>query len=329
MTDPSSRLLTLLSLLQVPRDWPGDALADRLAVSPRTVRRDVDRLRALGYRVDALRGPAGGYRLAAGTTMPPLLLDDEQAVALALALAVAPASGADVATATARALTVVRQVMPEPLRRRTEAISVATRPGTVAVDPEVLVTVGEAVRARHVLRLDLVPPPGRSDDPDGTLRPPRRVEPHALVARRGRWYLLAREQGVDDWRTYRVDRLRLRAPTRLPFTPRPVPGGDAAAFVDGLFRGAADPGASDAWPCTGTVVLRAPLARVAPFVGDDAVVEDVDGDSCRATLGSWSWTGLAARVAGLDAPFEVVRPEELRSAVGALGERLRGAADGP
>lgn len=317
MAGPSSRMLALLSLLQVRRDWPGDVLADRLEVSPRTVRRDVDRLRELGYRVDALRGPAGGYRLSAGSDLPPLLFDDEQAVAIALALAVAPASGADIAEAAVRALAAVRQVMPARLRHRIDAVEVVTTPGATVVDPAVLVAVSDAVRTEQVLRFGYASAwPGDQDEH----RPPRRVEPHAVVARNGRWYLLAWEDDGDDWRTYRIDRMTPHAPTGRRFTPRAVPGGDPAVFVAARFRGSE---AAGAWPCTGTVVLHTAARHVAPYVDADAVLEDLGDDRCRLTTGSWSWTALVARIAGFDVAFEVLAPGQLRDAVDALAARLR------
>jgi len=308
-------MLALLSLLQVRRDWPGDVLAERLDVSPRTVRRDVDRLRGLGYRVEALKGPAGGYRLSAGSELPPLLFDDEQAVAIALALAVAPASGADIAESAVRALAAVRQVMPSRLRHRVDAVEVVSTPGTTTVDPQVLVAVSDAVRTHQVLRFTY----GSDDQHD---RPPRRVEPHAVVARNGRWYLLARN-GNGDWRTYRIDRMQPRAPTGLHFTPSPIPGGDPAVFVAARFKGSE---VVDAWPCIGTVVLHVPARQIAPYLEPDADLEDLGPDRCRLTLGSWSWTALAAKIAGFDAPFDVVGPPELRDATGALAERMRRAA---
>ena len=318
MSGPSSRMLALLSLLQVRRDWPGDVLAERLDVSPRTVRRDVDRLRELGYRVEALKGPAGGYRLSAGSELPPLLFDDEQAVAIALALAVAPASGADIAESAVRALAAVRQVMPSRLRHRIDAVEVVSTPGATTVDPEVLVAVSDAVRTHQVLRFDY----GSDDQHD---RPPRRVQPHAVVARNGRWYLLAWDPDAGDWRTYRIDRVRPRTATGLLFTPRPIPGGDPAAFVAARFKGS---DVVDAWPCTGTVVLHVPARQVAPYLEPDAVLEDLGRDRCRITLGSWSWTALAAKVAGFDAVFDVLGPPELSDATRTLADRLR-TASGP
>jgi predicted DNA-binding transcriptional regulator YafY len=308
-------MLALLSLLQVRRDWPGDVLAERLDVSPRTVRRDVDRLRELGYRVEALKGPAGGYRLSAGSELPPLLFDDEQAVAIALALAVAPASGADIAESAVRALAAVRQVMPARLRHRIDAVEVVSTPGATTVDPEVLVAVSDAVRTHQVLRFTY----GADDQHD---RPPRRVEPHAVVARNSRWYLLA-QNGDGDWRTYRIDRMRPRTPTGLHFTPSPIPGGDPAAFVAARFKGS---DAVDAWPCTGTVVLHVPARDVTPYLEPGAALEDLGPDRCRLTLGSWSWTALAAKIAGFDAPFDVLGPPELRDATRTLADRLSAAS---
>ena len=316
MSGPSSRTLELLSLLQVRRDWPGNVLAERLDVSPRTVRRDVDRLRELGYRIEALKGPAGGYRLSAGSELPPLLFDDEQAVAIALALAVAPASGADIAESAVRALAVVRQVMPSRLRNRIDAVQVVSTPGATTVDPQVLIAVSDAVHTSQVLRFAY----GSDDRRD---RPPRRVQPHAVVARNGRWYLLAWDDGEGDWRTYRVDRMRPKPPTGLRFAPRPIPGGDPAAFVAARFKGS---DVDDAWPCIGTVVLHVPAREVAPYLEPDAELEDLGPDRCRLTLGSWSWTALAAKVAGFDADFDVVSPGDLQRAARTLAARLRAAS---
>ncbi|PZF57306.1 transcriptional regulator [Curtobacterium sp. MCSS17_008] len=315
MAGPSSRMLALLSLLQVHREWTGDELAERLTMSPRTLRRDVDRLRELGYRIDSVRGPAGGYRLAAGSDLPPLLFDDDQAVAIALALAVAPASGADIAESAVRALATVRQVMPERLRHRVDLVGAVVGPTGPRVDPDVLVAVSEAVHRHEFLRFAY----GEQDSP-------HRVEPHAVVARHGRWYLLAWDPEHDEWRTYRVDRMTPRMPTRLAFAPRAVPGGDAAAFVSARFKGAER---EDVWPCRGSVLLAVrDAARVAPYLAEDAVLEplDDDDDRRRLTLGSWSWDGLAGVVAALTVPFVVEGPDELRAAVRRSADRLERAA---
>ncbi|MEV5831186.1 WYL domain-containing protein [Spirillospora sp. NPDC052242] len=309
MQKTSARLLALLSLLQTRRDWPGALLAERLDISPRTVRRDVDRLRELGYPVVAIKGPDGGYRLDAGAELPPLLFDDEQAVALAVALQTAVTSGAGIEEAAARALTTVRQVMPARLRHRVDTLRVtAVEPrGRPRVDGGVLVAVGAAVRAREVLRF-------------GYRDATRRVEPHHLVTWGGRWYLVAWDLDRDDWRTFRADRIVPRIPTGPRFAPRELPADDVAAFVTGRFRGG-----SDDWPCRGEVILELPADEASPFVRD-GIVEALGPDRCRLVLGSWSWTGLAAAIGRFDAAVEVVGPAELRDAFARLARRYADAA---
>ncbi|MFD7511673.1 helix-turn-helix transcriptional regulator [Streptomyces sp. NPDC059853] len=329
MPTTSARLLALLSLLQARRDWPGALLARRLEVSPRTVRRDVERLRELGYPVLAVKGPDGGYRLDAGTRLPPLLFDDEQAVALAVALRTAATSGAGIGEAAARALTTVRQVMPARLRRRIDTLGItavgapAAGPGS-PVDPAVLTALAAAVHAREVLRFDHAAPPGAVAGAGSapTPGPPRRVEPHHLVARAGRWYLVAWDLDRTDWRIFRADRVTPRAPAGPRFTPRELPGGSAAAFVTGRFRGG--DGTGD-WPCRGEVVLGLPAAEAAPYTGD-GIVEDAGPHRCRLVLGSWSWTGLATAFARFDADIEVIGPPELAAAFARLAQRCADAA---
>ncbi|MFS0699006.1 helix-turn-helix transcriptional regulator [Cellulomonas sp. 179-A 4D5 NHS] len=335
--NPSARLLTLLSLLQSRRDWPGDALAGRLGVSPRTVRRDVDRLRGLGYPVRATKGPDGGYRLGAGAQMPPLLLDDEQAVAVSVALQTAHTGVDGVDDAALRALTTVRQVMPARLRARVDALQVTavSRPGTArtTVDADVLVAVGTAVRAREVLRLDYAGPSdlataggaGSPTDPADRGRaapasvPPRRVEPHHLVTWGGRWYLVAWDLDRADWRTFRVDRLTPRTPTGPRFTPRALPGGDVAGFIGERFAGTG-------WACTGEAVLHAPADTVARWAWGRSVVEPLGPDRCRVVSGSWSWGGLAAYFGMFGCEVEIVGPPELRDATRELSARFARAA---
>lgn len=322
MRETSARLLALLSLLQARRDWPGLLLAERLEVSPRTVRRDIDRLRELGYPVQAMKGPDGGYRLDAGTEMPPLLFDDEQAVALAVALQTVVTTGAGIEEAAARALTTVRQVMPARLRHRIDTLrftSVSrTGAATPQVDSAVLVAVSAAVHAREVLRFDYT---ARGREPaDG---PPRRVEPHHLVTWGGRWYVVAWDLERDDWRTFRVDRLVPKIPNGPRFTPREVPGGDVGAFVAARFRGS---GPHD-WPCRGEVILDLPAAVVSPY-SRDGMVEELGPDRCRLVAGSWSWAGLAAALGRFDADIDVVGPSELRDAFARLSRRYAAAAAG-
>ncbi|OLF07050.1 helix-turn-helix transcriptional regulator [Actinophytocola xanthii] len=314
MPKTSARLLALLSLLQARRDWPGALLAERLGVSPRTVRRDVDRLRELGYPIVTAKGPDGGYRLGAGTQLPPLLFDDEQAVALAVALQLATTTGAGIEEAAARALNTVRQVMPARLRHRIDTFQVTPvhRSATPQTDSAVLLAIAGAVHAREVLRFDYAA---------ATPGPPRRVEPHHLVSWGGRWYLVAWDLDRDDWRTFRADRITPRIPTGPRFDPRDVPGG-IATFVASRFSGS---DGSGGWPCRGEVILDLPAAEVSPFVGD-GVVEALGPDRCRLVLGSWSWPALASAVGRFDADIEVVGPTELRDAFAHLARRFASAA---
>jgi predicted DNA-binding transcriptional regulator YafY len=320
-SDPTKRLLLLLSLLQARREWPGPELAGRLDVTPRTLRRDIDRLRDLGYRVAAAKGPYGGYRLAAGSDLPPLLFDDAQAVALGIALRRAADAGAAIDEAAARALATVRQVMPDRLRRRMDGVAFAvvadTSDPVPAASPETLAAISDAVRARQTLRFD--------DDEGGDARPPRRIEPHALLTRRGRWYVLAWDPAAEDWRIFRADRMRPRVPHGARFAPRRVPGGDPVRFVAARFRGSA---LEDAWPCVGSVVLGLPARRVARFAADGVVEELADG-RCRLTSGSWSWPALAASLGRFDADIEQVEPPELRAAFALQARRFSAAAAAP
>ncbi|MFI9595990.1 helix-turn-helix transcriptional regulator [Nonomuraea sp. NPDC052265] len=323
MQKTSARLLALLSLLQMRRDWPGALLAERLEVSPRTVRRDVDRLRDLGYPIAAIKGPDGGYRLDAGSELPPLLFDDEQAVALAIALQIATTAGAGIEEAAARALATVRQVMPARLRHRIDTLQVtAVERAGPRPEPQVgsgvLIALSAAVHAREVLRFDY---PSEADD-GGPLRPPRRVEPHHLVTWGGRWYLVAWDLDRADWRTFRADRVSPRTPTGPRFTPRELPGGEVAAFVTARFRGSDEAGA---WPCRGEVILTLPATVVSRYVRD-GVVEEAGPDRCRLVMGSWSWLGLAATLGRFDADIEVVGPAELKDAFARLARRCTAAA---
>ncbi|WP_370340419.1 helix-turn-helix transcriptional regulator [Catenulispora sp. MAP5-51] len=315
MPKTSARLLSLLSLLQARRDWPGADLAERLEVSPRTVRRDIDRLRELGYPIATMKGPDGGYRLGAGSELPPLLFDDDQAVALAVALQAAVAGGGGIEEAAVRALNTVRQVMPSRLRRRVDMVRVtAIGPGAGQAAPvgvDVLTALSAAIHAREVLRFDYADAP-------------RRAEPHHLVTRGGRWYLVAWDLERDDWRVFRADRIRPRIPTGPHFAPREVPGGDVAAFVISRFQGS--DGAAG-WPCRGEVILHAPIAEVAPFARD-AVVEEVGPQRCRLVMGAWSWPALAAALGAFDADVEVVGPPELKDAFAILARRYAAAATG-
>lgn len=306
-------MLALLSLLQTQRDWPGQVLADRLDVTPRTVRRDVDRLRELGYRIRAIKGPDGGYQLAAGSELPPLLFDDAQAVAIAVALQSVPATGIDIDEGAARALATVRQVMPSRLRHRVDGIRFTGVENETRVDPAVLEAVSAAVRDRHVLRFDY----GDHD------RPARRTEPHAVVAREGHWYLLAWDLEGEDWRTFRLDRMTPRIPTGPAFTPRDLPAADAQTYLAARAKGS---DAVDRWRCIGELVLEAPAREVAHWIGRDGTVEPIDETSCRVTIGSWSWVGILASIARFDVSFTVIGPPALAETASTLAARFATAS---
>ncbi len=231
--DPTARVLRLLSLLQTYRHWPGDELAERLEVSPRTLRRDVDRLRELGYPVDTTRGTYGGYRLQAGAQIPPLLLDDEEAVAIAVGLRTS-AGGAvtGIEETSVRALAKLQQVLPPKLRRRVEVIAAATvsTPGWSGnpIDPDVLVAIAQACRGSERLRFSYTAN-------DGTVSA-RLVEPHRLVSRSRRWYFIAWDVDRGDWRTFRADRVSTPFATGVRVPPRDLPAENAAAFLDASLR---------------------------------------------------------------------------------------------
>ncbi|MQM25899.1 helix-turn-helix transcriptional regulator [Glycomyces albidus] len=337
MTDTAARLLLLLSLLQSRPEWPGPDLAGRLGVSGRTVRRDVDRLRALGYPVDATKGRGAVYRLGAGTEPPPLLFDGEQAVAVALALQLAPQTVTGSAEAAARALTTIRQVMPARLRHKIDTMQVTTvansweflaRP----VDAAVLDAVSDAVRRREVIRFDYHGDNSldrRSDRRAGEAEawsPPLRVEPHRLLVWSGRWYLVAWDLDGGAWRTFRVDRIAPKMRTGLRFTPRALPAADIAEYV----RCQVDRGdTADDWACYGEAILETPASLVARWAPGGAIVEDLGPNRCRLTMGAWSWIGLAALFGTFEADFEVVGPPELLDACAALARRYAAVRDRP
>lgn len=316
MPGTASRMLALLSLLQSRRDWPGQALAERLDVTARTVRRDVDRLRELGYSIPAVKGPDGGYRLAAGSELPPLLFDDEQAVAIAVALQSAPSSGVDLDGAAARALTTVKQVMPSRLRHRIEGIRFTDAGATARVDPQVLETVSTAARDRKILRFNY----GGDES-----RPSRRAEPHAVVVRQGRWYLIGWDLEKTGWRIYRLDKMVPKFPGGAAFAPRILPTGDAGTFLAARLKGS-DGG--DAWPCRGELLIELPAARIAPWLGDGELQQVSDG-ACLVRVGSWSWAGLISWALRFDAPFTVLGPDTFLDSLSGFAARITAAAAGP
>ncbi len=316
MPGTSSRMLALLSLLQSRRDWPGQVLADRLEVTTRTVRRDVDRLRELGYSITATKGPDGGYRLAAGSELPPLLFDDEQAVAIAVTLQSASSTGVDLDDAARRALATVRQVMPSRLRHRIDNVRFADTGPSHRVDPKALEAVSTAVHEGRTLRFDY---------DNITDRPPRRVEPHALVARKGSWYLLAWDLDKTDWRIYRLDKITPKSPGGAAFTRRPIPTGDARTFLAARFQGS---DREDAWPCSGEFLLDLPAADIAPWLGDGEM-EQISDTRCRVSAGSWSWAGLLSWILRFDAPFTVLGPDAFIDAMGGFVSRITAATPNP
>ena len=312
-------MLALLSLLQVRRDWAGHVLADRLGVTTRTVRRDVDRLRELGYRIDALKGPDGGYRLEAGSELPPLKFDDEQAVAITVALQNAPLAGVDNVEASDRALVTIRQLLPSRLRNRIDAMRFSTVAGVEQrVVPEVLETISAAVWDRMILRFDY----GDSTEPSSAAS--RKVEPYEIVARRRHWYFIAWDLDVDDWRIFRADRMSPRTPTGPRFFPRQPPDAGLLAMLEARFKGSSG---DNAWPCTGVVDVDLPAREILPWIGDGQCAQ-LSEQTCRITVGSWSWAGLLAWVLRFDAPFRLIGPDELLAEASVQEQRLLAARHG-
>lgn len=319
MVQTSARLLALLSLLQVRREWTGQELADRLQVGPRTIRRDVDKLRSLGYPVEAAPGVAGGYRLGAGGELPPLLLDDAEAVAVAVGLRTA-ASGsiAGIEETSVQALAKLEQVLPSRLRRRVSALSHATSAFAAEgprIDADLLATLAGACRERVRLRFGYVSREEKASQ--------RHAEPAAVVHSGYRWYLVAFDLDRDDWRTFRIDRIRGRVRVGERGRRRALPGGDPAAFVRRQLRGAA--GEPEAPP--GRIRMLVPAARMRERIpGRYAVVEPDGEEACVVTTrGAWSRSFLVW-MAMLDEPMEVLGPPELADAARSLVARLHVAA---
>jgi predicted DNA-binding transcriptional regulator YafY len=314
MLETSARLLRLLSLLQSRTDWSGPQLAARLGVTTRTVRNDVGRLRSLGYPVHATPGVAGGYRLGVGAALPPLLLDDEEAVAVAVGLRTA-ASGtvAGIQETSVRALAKLEQVLPAHLRERVNALqryTVATAAGGPIVAAATLTAIAAACRDHQRLRFDY-----RAHDGTGSLRG---VEPHRLVHTGRRWYLVAWDDERHDWRTFRVDRMEPRSSTGPRFAPREPPH-DVAAFVSrgvdaALLRHRA------------RVTVHAPAREIVRRLPDAVAVEAVDDRTCLVHAGADTPHLLAVHIAMLDADFEVDGPPELVAALRRIAGRLARAA---
>jgi predicted DNA-binding transcriptional regulator YafY len=302
--------------MQGRRDWPGEELADRLEVSGRTIRRDVERLRELGYPVQSLSGPAGGYRLRAGTAMPPLLLDDDEAIAIAVGLRTAArASVTGIEETAVRALVKLEQVLPTQLRRRVQALGSATSTLPVSgptVDPQQLTVIAAACRDSECLRFGYRRRDGTASRRD--------VEPHSLINHGRRWYLVAWDRGREDWRTFRIDRLSGPTATGVRFAPRTLPARDAAAYVEQSIT--AMPSRYEA-----VLTLHAPAEQMARDVPAHwGTIEPLDAHTCEYRLGDDDLRWLALRVAMLGVDFEVREPPELLEHLRALALRLRRAA---
>jgi len=313
----SGRLLRLLSMLQTPRDWTGSELAERLEVSPRTIRNDVERLRALGYPVHATRGSVGGYRLEAGTSMPPLLLEDDEAVAVALGLRTAT-SGAvtGIEETSLRALAKLEQVLPPRLRRQVsqlQGVTVAVtrrRPGPT-IDPSTLTEIARLAREHFTLRFDY------SDRRDTASA--RRVEPYRIVNVGARWYLVAWDLDRQDWRTFRVDRMKERMSAGPRFSPRPLTDAEVEALIS---RGIPP----EARAHQARVIVKVPAEQLAerfgPWIGR---IEALDDGSCVLTTGAERLEDLAAWLGFLGADFLVSEPPELVAQIRALATRYAAA----
>jgi predicted DNA-binding transcriptional regulator YafY len=319
VSETSSRLLELLALLQARRDWPGAELAERLEVSARTVRRDVQRLRDLGYPVESLTGPAGGYTLRAGTAMPPLLLDEEEAIAIAVGLRVAAgASVSSIEETSVRAMVKLEQVLPAHLRRRVVALGLATSaPAAVGplVDPQHLTVIATACRDRECLRFAYTSRQGEETR--------REVEPHSLVNMGRRWYLVAWDRRREDWRSFRVDRLERPAATGVRAERRELPAESATAYVGQSISNA--PSRYEA-----RVTVRAAAAemtaRLPSYLGP---FEPLDEETCEYRTRDDDLGWLAVRIAMLGVEVEVHEPPELREHLRQLSRRLARAAGEP
>jgi predicted DNA-binding transcriptional regulator YafY len=317
MLETSARLLRLLSLLQTRRDWTSGELATRLGVTTRTIRNDVDRLRGLGYPVEARPGVAGGYRLGAGATLPPLLLDDDEAVAIAIGLRTA-ASGsiAGIEETSVRALAKLQQVLPSRLRHRVSAFQSHLLPMPSSgprVDPDVLTVIASACRDHERLRFDYRTHSGAGSQ--------RSVEPYRLINDRRRWYLVAWDVDRDAWRTFRVDRIDPRTPAGPRFTPRALPPDHEVTAQ--VARGVGEA----TWRYRARVIVHAPATWVQGRLPIPVEVESLGEDRCAFEPGSDHPEMLALYLGMLDADFEIVDAPELVHALRKLASRYQRAVD--
>jgi predicted DNA-binding transcriptional regulator YafY len=319
IVDVTGRMLQLLSLLQTHRTWAGGELADRLQVSRRTLRRDIDRLRELGYAVRSSRGVDGGYQLQGGASLPPLLFDDQEAVAIAVGLRSAAAGTvAGIEEISVQALAKLEQVLPTRLRNRINAFTTYIVPVPDAgpgVSAEVLTAIVQACRDQERLRFGYRARDGVESD--------RRVEPLRLVSWGRRWYLVAWDLDREDWRTFRVDRMHGVTPTAWRFEARIFPAADVAAFVAAAVASA--PSRFEA-----VVTLHAPLEEVSPQMGHmcDGSLERVDDATCTLRTGGDHLGWLAASITLLGVDFEVREPDELVDHIRGMSRRLADAVSG-
>ena len=317
MLETSARLLRLLSLLQARRDWTSTELATRLGVTTRTIRNDVGRLRGLGYPVDARPGVAGGYRLGTGGALPPLLLDDEEAVAVAVGLrSAASGSIAGIEETSVRALAKLQQVLPSRLRRRVSAFQSYALPMPSRgpqVDPGVLTLIAGASRDHELFRFDYRAHSGAVSR--------RCVEPYRLVNDQRRWYLVAWDTNRDAWRTFRADRIKPRTPAGPRFTPRALPSDQEIAAQ--VARGAGEA----TWRYRARVIVHAPAAHVRDRLPIPVEVESLGQDQCAFEPGSDDPQMLALYLGMLDADFETVDAPELVDALRTLTGRYQRAID--
>jgi predicted DNA-binding transcriptional regulator YafY len=317
MPETSARLLRLLSLLQARRDWTGAELAARLGVTTRTIRNDADRLRGLGYLVEARRGVAGGYRLGIGGVLPPLLLDDEEAVAVAIGLrAAASGSVAGIEETSVRALAKLQQMLPPRLRRRVSAFQSSALPmpsHDPQVDPDVLTLIASACRDHERLRFDYRAHSGAASR--------RSVEPYRLVNDRRRWYLVAWDTDRDAWRTFRADRIEPRTPAGPRFTPRPLPPDREIAAQ--VARGVGEA----TWRYRARIIVHAPAAHVRGRLPIPLQVEPLGQDRCTFEPGSDHPQMLALYLGMLDADFTIVDSPDLLDALRKLTGRYQRAID--
>ncbi|NDU71688.1 WYL domain-containing protein [Actinomadura sp. DSM 109109] len=315
MAATSARTLKLLSLFGIGATLTAEDLATRLGVSVRTVRRDVDTLRDLGYDIEAVRGAGGGYRLGRASRLPPVVFDEDQAVAAAVALQTVPAVLSGIHENAARALATLHQAMPARSRLHAEAFTVSSARNywefpAPPIDAETVRAIGSAIHRRHLVRVDYT-----GDGEPVTLT----LEPHDLVVWAARWYLVAFDPEADRWRAMRVDRIEPRMPTHAPFDRREPPHRDPVAFV----MTAHDRGDAAAdWQCRGSAVLALPASTVAQFAPGGSTVGYVTETTCRLTLGAWSWPGLAGLLLTFDADLTDIEPAELREALHSLTTRI-------